>query len=315
MFDVPLSEHELEMQNHICYPSAIHTRDTEAFKYFRHQLMEMIIAQFKFTFPQEWIDIDIEDYWNRLLFYGGSVCITLIPSYDNSLAYPCMWQWNSDKVNRITGRPLNIYIKNPWLNDNKKRTINKDAVIIRLRADYTPISDIVDRYANELCLCETAILSNLNMCKDARIFKANTPQQAETIKKAMDKVLGGEPIVISGESVIDAVQDFNPNLGQNFIANDIQTAERTIISRFCTEVGIPNVNYEKTERLVTDEVNQNNTETETHIDYWMSQLEDSINRANNMFGLSLKVERVFKNNLEEGGADCGKNNYTDNAEL
>ena len=54
---------------------------------------------------------------------------------------------------------------------------------------------------------------------------------------------------------------FSSDLKGNFITNELLTALKTIKALFDTEVGIPNTNTSKKERMLTDEVNSNNVET------------------------------------------------------
>ena len=68
---------------------------------------------------------------------------------------------------------------------------------------------------------------------------------------------------------------------------------RKILNMFDTEVGIPSVNYEKKERMVVDEVNANNVETESLSDIWLETLTDSINKVNDLTGLSLNVTKRY----------------------
>ena len=57
-----------------------------------------------------------------------------------------------------------------------------------------------------------------------------------------------------------------------------------------TEIGIPNANPDKKERLVTDEINANNVETATRCELWLDSIRKGIKQANDMYGLSLAVD-------------------------
>ena len=59
---------------------------------------------------------------------------------------------------------------------------------------------------------------------------------------------------------------------------------------FDTEVGIPNANTDKRERLITDEVNANNFETKSKCALWLESLKQGCREANEMFGLNLSVD-------------------------
>ena len=66
---------------------------------------------------------------------------------------------------------------------------------------------------------------------------------------------------------------------------------------FCTEIGIPNANQDKAERLITDEVNANNVETSVRCELWMEEIRKGLTKASEMFNINLAVEwRVKPNN-------------------
>ena len=72
-------------------------------------------------------------------------------------------------------------------------------------------------------------------------------------------------------------------------------------NQFCTEVGIPNANTDKKERLIRDEVNANSTETQTKAILWLETIHKGMEETNDLFGLDLSVKLHF--NEKEGGSD------------
>ena len=67
---------------------------------------------------------------------------------------------------------------------------------------------------------------------------------------------------------------------------------------FDTEIGIPNANTQKKERMITDEVNQNNISTQSKVELWLETMKDGCKKVNTMFGLSIDVDLRFKEELE-----------------
>ena len=59
---------------------------------------------------------------------------------------------------------------------------------------------------------------------------------------------------------------------------------------FCTEIGIPNANTDKKERLITDEVNANNVETSTRCEMWLEEIRKGLTKANTKYKLNLAVD-------------------------
>ena len=79
---------------------------------------------------------------------------------------------------------------------------------------------------------------------------------------------------------------------------------------FDTDIGIPNANTDKRERLVTDEVNANNVETASKCAMWLEQLQESVKRTNDMFGTDISVDWRFPEaySVQNGGDDSAVNN-------
>ena len=91
----------------------------------------------------------------------------------------------------------------------------------------------------------------------------------------------------NGKLTIDVLsQDVNSVYIGSQLLNDI----RGILSDFDAMVGIPNYNAGKKERLIVDEVNMNNFETQALCFTWMDMLKQDISRINAKYGLDLSVD-------------------------
>ena len=81
---------------------------------------------------------------------------------------------------------------------------------------------------------------------------------------------------------------------------------------FDTDVGIPNANTDKRERMITDEVNANNIETLTRCELWLEELQKSCKNTENMFGIDIQVDwrhdpdEMIVTNTTEGESYYGK---------
>ena len=110
-----------------------------------------------------------------------------------------------------------------------------------------------------------------------------------------DNLQEGDPATVIGKNLLN--DDGSPtwfpfvqNVKESYITSDILSDMRKIESMYDTEIGIPNANTDKRERLIADEVNANNVETATRCELWMETLRKELDKANNMFGLSLSVD-------------------------
>lgn len=92
---------------------------------------------------------------------------------------------------------------------------------------------------------------------------------------------------------------FNQNLRDTYIAPEIMADLHRFKAMFLTEIGIPNVNFEKRERLITGEVSANNTETESKASLWIEEMRRGMKQANDMFDLQLSVKMRFADEIAE----------------
>ena len=65
---------------------------------------------------------------------------------------------------------------------------------------------------------------------------------------------------------------------------------RKIEYMYDTDIGVPNANLDKRERLITEEINANNIETITKCELWLEQLKKCAAETNNMFGTNISVD-------------------------
>ena len=87
---------------------------------------------------------------------------------------------------------------------------------------------------------------------------------------------------------------FQNNLKQNYITKDILEDMTKIDARFCTEIGIPNVNMAKESGVTDNEVEANNIDTKTKASLWLETIRDGLDKANELFGLNMSVDFRYK---------------------
>ena len=238
-----------------------------------------------------------------------------------------IWQLSTNKFGVIpqacglTGynvfyQPTHALITNPLLTGTLQPQIDKQCTIIRLQPDYGGIMDIVGYYADMLALCSESVGMNLLNTHLSYVFTAGNKAAAESFKKMFDRIASGEPCVVYDKNLkLDdgskAWEAFQQNLHEVYIASDILSDMRKIESMFDTDIGIPNANTDKRERLVTDEVNANNVETASKCSMWLEQLQESVKKTNEMFGTDISVDWRFPEAYEmKGGEEDARNSQS-----
>ena len=286
-------------------PSTVHVKNTRLQRYFRKYLLQKALSVFKWTLPDEWD----RDYFLYTLYCRGFIAIL------NTARYGTICQECSPGGYNLYYRPSYVIVTNPLIKDSLTLNIDRDCVLLKLQPDYSSIMDIVCYYADQLALCSEAMGVNLVNTKSGVVFGAEGKAQAEAYKKMFDNLSEGDPAVVIGKKLLneDGTPNWFPftqNVKESYIASDVISDMRKIEAMFDTEIGIPNANTDKRERLISDEVNANNVETATRCELWLETLRTGLDKANNMFGLSLAVD--WRVNPKTEIADGWDNERSDN---
>ena len=274
-------------------PSTVHSQENATTWYFRRYLIQKIISVFEFKgIPEEWS----KDYFLYNLFLCGFVAIVntdkfgVIPQHCSLFGYDVFY------------RPTNVNIANPLLRGNLTPRIGTQCALIRMQPDYGSCWDIVAYYADLLSMSTEALAVNITNSKLAYVFACEDKTVAESFKKMYDQLQEGNPAVFADKKLFlddgsPAWDTFQNNLKQNYIAKDILEDMTKIDARFCTEIGIPNVNMAKESGVTDNEVEANNIDTKTKASLWLETIKDGIKQANDMFGLNMAVKFRYESEV------------------
>lgn len=260
------------------------------YMYYVDSLFRKAQSIYKFNgMPENWD----YDYFTTVLLGDGIIAIT--DTAMGVLPLKC----GVSGIN-VFNHPNRIIIANPILG-NLEREIDSDGVLVKMNYNYrSPIMPIVYKYATMLADCDGSIAVNLQNSKVAFIGFCTSKQQAQSMKLMYDEISKGSPAVFVKGDQINAEQIYYNHVKENFIAGEVQILKRKIMSEFLTEIGINNANTDKKERLITDEANANNNEIQLNAGYWLDNIKEGLDKANEMFGLDLSVELKNTYNTEEG---------------
>lgn len=273
-------------------PSTVHIHNTAVAAFFRKYLLQRVMSPYKFTLPSDW-DMN---YFKYVLFSWGYIGVLDVDNFG------VICQGCGLKGYNVFYRPTEIVVSNPLINPSQTRKINENCVVIQMNPDYTGVLDIVDFYADLLALCAEGVTMNILNSKLAYVFMSDNRTMAESLKKLFDKVASGEPAVAVDKNLFnpDGTPRWAPfvqNVGQNYIGDRILIDMQTIVNMFDTDIGIPNANTQKRERLITNEVNANNVETYSKAAQWMDSFKDGCQKAADMFNIDISVEWRFPVNI------------------
>ena len=262
-------------------PSYIHVNNTALAQMFKRWLLQDAIAVYNWTVPKNWN----KNYMLYCLYCWGFFAVLntykfgIIPQGGTLSGYNVMYQ------------PSHVMIANPLIQRAERLAIGSETEIVCLKDDYCGIMDLINWYGDLLALAAETSATNLVNSKLAYIFVTDSDKGAQTFYKLYDKIMSGQPAVVGDKSLLKrngdvAFQTFAQNLGQNFVAKDILDVMRQLKDEFCTEVGIPNANKSKRERMITAEAESNDVEVSNKAHATLERLQEGCLRVHELFGLT-----------------------------
>lgn len=292
----PFDYQTLNYYNSNRSPSTVHVKNTRLRRFFRKYLFQKAISVFKWELPEEWD----KDYFLYTLYGLGYIAIVDTDKFGVICQGGALGGYN------LYYRPSYIIITNPLLPKSLTCSIDRktsgfnfpndtDCVVIKLQPDYSSIMDLVGYYADQMALASESMGVNLLNIKSGTVFGAENKAKAESFKKMYDSLSDGSPAVVIDKQLLDETGKpvwfpFTQNIKESYVVSDLLSDIRKIEAMFATEVGIPNANTDKRERLISDEVNANNVETATRCELWLEEIRKGLTKANERFNLELAVD-------------------------
>ena len=279
-------------------PSTVHAQENATTWFFRRYLLQKIISVFEFEgIPEEWST----NYFLYTLFCLGFVAVVRTDKYGVICQHCSLYGYN------IYYQPTNVNIANPLLRGNLTPEIGKTCEVIKMQPDYGSCWDIVSYYADLLALASESLAVNITNSKLAYVFACQDKAVAESFKKMVDLINEGNPAVFADKKLFDDNGDplwttFQNNLKQNYVAGDMLDDMLKIDARFCTEIGIPNVNLAKQSGVTDNEVESNNIDTKSKATLWLETIQESLNKVNDMFDLNMSVKFRFNEEVDNNAA-------------
>lgn len=307
--NLPVNYEFINLYNSRMSPSTVHCKNTDLVNYYTKYLFEKVLSIYKWEgIPDSWA----VNYFLYTLFGKGFLVVFnteeygVIPNECALAGYNVFYQ------------PTTALVANPALRENRRMLIGEECELIKMQPNYSGVMDIVSNYADLMALAmETAGINLLNS-KLSYVFFSDNQANAASFKKLYDQIASGEPMAVIDKDLmgIDGEKHwelFTQNVGQNYITDRVLTDMRTLENMFNTEIGIPNANTMKRERLISDEVNSNNVDTQSKVILWLETMQNDIKKVNDMFDLNISVKYRYED--KEVEADAVKTDNVDNGAL
>lgn len=274
-----------QFESHIV-PGTMQARDSALAMYYRRflALRAFAILDFK-NAPENW---DLEYLKFTLMCWGAAAVFKtdkfgVIPQQCGYSGYNVFY------------RPTRAIVANPLFDRPYDLKIGEDCELIRLSPDWRGIAELIGHYADLMAMTVVNIVTNLYNCRVSYVFAGKTKAQGESFKAMFDKIAAGNPAVFIDKNLIG--EDGNPSwlpfqqdLKSTYIIDELQKAERSMLTDFYSMIGIPNIPFEKGERLNVAESTINSYATECLMDLWKRTINQTLEKVNAMFGLNVSCD-------------------------
>lgn len=246
---------------------------------YAYRLMELSISMFEWKNLPE--DID-ERFLEMVLFTDGHAVFFKDDELGDYLALQCL----------INGK-LNVY-RIPInrrafaVNGYQKQLTDKDSVIIFNNMLHTNSWLDVKMFAKRLYNLDRIIDVNANAQKTPILIKGNE-QQRLTLTNLYKEYDGNAPVIFADKSLdMNALQVLSTQAP--YVADKIYQLKTQIWNEALTYLGIPNVSFQKRERMVSDEVTRSQGGTVASRYSKLNARRQACEQINKMFGLNIECD-------------------------
>lgn len=255
-----------------------------------NRLTELAISMFEWQNLPPTVD---PRYIELHLFQNGSM-VYFNDDVVGNLCLDCLSNGNFD----VYGNPVNRRAYSSY--NNYQRDLNEDNSII-IWNNYLRTNSITDikLYSKRLYLLDRIIDVNANAQKTP-VLVQGTEKQRLTLLNLYKEFDGNAPFIF-GDKNLDLNALKSLNTGAPYVADKIYQLKTQIWNEALTYLGISNINIQKKERLITDEVTRNQGGTIASRYSRLQARRDAVDKINAMFGTNIRVD--YREDVQETGGD------------
>ena len=257
-----------------------------------NRLTELAISMFEWQNLPPTVD---PRYIELHLFQNGSM-VYFNDDVVGNLCLDCLPNGNFD----VYGNPVNRRAYSSY--NNYQRDLNEDNSII-IWNNYLRTNSITDikLYSKRLYLLDRIIDVNANAQKTP-VLVQGTEKQRLTLLNLYKEFDGNAPFIF-GDKNLDLNSLKSLNTGAPYVADKIYQLKTQIWNEALTYLGISNINIQKKERLITDEVTRNQAGTIASRYSRLQARREAVDKINAMFGTNIRV--YYREDFQENDGDAG----------
>ena len=262
--------------------------NVRTYRLYLDQILEIAIARYKWNGLPKTID----ERFLELTLCGKNGAVLFFKDENiGHLALPCTMSGRFNVYN------IPIQRRAYAVNGYQATRDDTNSVIIYSNQLHNGMSiyNRLIQYAKDLYLIDSIITVNVNAQKTPLMLLADEKQML-TLKNLYMKYDGNQPFIFGDRN------DLNPNsiqalvTGAPYVADKLYELKQNIWNEVLTFLGVPNVQMNKKERLITDEVNRGLGGVFASRYSGLLSRRQACEQINEMFGLNLSVE--YRNESE-----------------
>ena len=256
-----------------------------------NRLTELAISMFEWKNLPPTVDtryLELHLFKNGCMVYFNDEVI-------GNLCLDCLPNGSFD----VYGNPVDRRAYSSYNNYQKNLTEDDSVIIWNNYLRSNSITDI-QMYSKRLYLLDRIIDINANAQKTP-VLVQGTEKQRLTLLNLYKEFDGNSPFIF-GDKNLDLNALKSLNTGAPYVADKIYQLKTQIWNEALTYLGISNINIQKKERLITDEVTRNQGGTIASRYSRLESRRQAVEKINDMFGTNIQV------NYREDFQQVGENN-------
>lgn len=258
------------------------------------RLAELAITMFDWQNLPSTVD---PRYLELHLFQTGCV-VYFNDDVIGNLCLDCLPNGNFD----VYGNPISRRAYSSY-NNYQRRLKESDSVIIWNNYLRTNSVSAIQMFSRRLYILDRIIDVNVNAQKTPTLIQG-TDKQRQTLVNLYKEFDGNSPFIF-GDKNLDLNALKSLNTGAPYVADKLYQLKVQIWNEALTYLGISNINIQKKERLITDEVTRNQGGTIASRYSRLQARRDAVEKINAMFGTNISVS--YREDLQEIGDGSGQN--------
>lgn len=265
-----------------------------------NRLMELSISMFEWKNLPSTCDVR---YLELALFMNGSAVFFQDDVLEDYVALDVICSGRLD----VYGNPV---LRRAYSRYNNYQKLLKGNNSVIIWNNYTRTNSVLDveMFARRLYNLDRIIDINANAQKTPILIKCDETQRLTMLN--VYKEYDGNSPVIFGDKALNSNGLDVLSTGAPYVADKLYTLKTQIWNEALTYLGISNINVQKKERLITDEVTRNQGGTIASRYSRLESRREAARKINDMFGLNIEVnyredlqQVVEDNHPEDPGAD------------